>query len=120
MSYSVVPIDMSGNVGNAYTGTLTKDTLVPTLREVTPVLSLTNDSSPSITVSSSELADPTFSGACTSSFGQLGAGNNAMSLDTLRDGPYDSCYLIVTDSAGNESTPLLFSSFTVDTTPPAV
>ena len=95
------------------------DTTPPTLAEVTPVPTPTNDNTPDYTFSSDEAGAITYGGGCTSLTTAATAGSNTITFDTpLADGTYAACTIIVTDAASNPSTLLTITSFTVDTTPP--
>ncbi len=88
------------------------------LTEVTPVPALTKDNTPDYTFNSDEAGTITYAGSCSSSTTAAVAGDNAITFDVLADGTYSDCTIIVTDAAGNPSSPLAVSSFTVDATPP--
>lgn len=111
--------DTSGNSGGTTTAYIIFDTTEPTTAEVVAIPTITNDNTPSVIVSSSETANPVFSG-CSSSFGQFGPGNNNVTLDTLADGTYGACTIVLTDLAGNASSPLTLSTFTIDTLAPVI
>jgi hypothetical protein len=96
------------------------DTVAPTLSEVTPISTPTNNSKPSYTFSSSEIGKITYGGSCLSVTTTAIAGNNTIVLKSLPDGGYSNCAVTVTDAAGNTSSPLDISSFTIDTTAPVV
>lgn len=120
IDYTITPVDTNMNVWISYDWTISKDTVVPTITEVTPVNSPTTDNTPNLTLSSSEIANPSYSGSCNSSFWQFWGGINNIILNTLADWTYNACYITLTDLAWNESIPLLLSTFTIDTTPPVV
>ncbi len=107
--------DTAGNTNSIAVAVDNIDTDAPVAAVVTAIPTYTNDTTPTIVISSTELADPTFSGSCTSGFGQLGAGNNSITLDTLAQGTYSDCSIVLTDAVGNASTPLVLPTFTVDT-----
>ncbi len=96
----------------------TQDTTAPTLAEVTPVSTLTNDSTPNYTFNSSEAGIITYGGDCSSATTAASSGNNTITFNSLSDGTHSNCTIQVTDSAGNISTALNVSSFTIDTTSP--
>lgn len=103
------------------------DTGAPTLSEVTAVSALGNDSTPSVTFSTSEAGTLAVGGSCGSaSEGAVSSGNNSIDLTqtdnstALADGAYNNCTVTVTDAAGNASTALTLTAFTVDTTAPSI
>ena len=116
--------DVAGNPAIEVTRTVIvseePDTTPPTLTEVTPVSTLTNDNTPDYTFNSDEAGTIAYASGCTSATTEAVAGNNTVTFDTLADGIYDSCTIIVTDAAGNPSTALSVSTFTIDTTPPVI
>ena len=93
-----------------------KKTEAPVIAEVTAVTTLSNDTTPNYTFSSSEVGTITYGGSCSSSTTSATSGNNTITLVALSDGTYSNCTIIVTDSAGNASNSLEITSFTVDTT----
>ena len=89
------------------------------LKEVTPITSPTSDNTPNYTFSSSKTGAITYSGSCSSSTTSAIAGNNTITLNTLFDGTYTDCIIIVSnvmsDSGDNITSSLSISPFTVDT-----
>ena len=85
----------------------------PITTEVTSVTTPTNDSTPNYTFSSTEAGTITYGGSCSSSTTIAISGNNTITLNTLSDGTYSNCTITVTDSAGNVSSSLTITSFTV-------
>jgi hypothetical protein len=85
----------------------------PIIAEVTFITTPTNDSTPNYTFSSTEAGTITFGGSCSSSTTIAISGNNTITLNTLSDGTYSNCTITVTDSAGNVSSSLTITSFTV-------
>ncbi len=96
------------------------DTTAPVLAQVTAVPSVTNDSTPNYTFSSTEAGTASYAGGCTSGTGSAVVGNNTITFMTLVDGTYASCTISVTDIAGNMSVALPVSSFDVDTIAPVI
>ena len=88
-------------------------TTAPIIAEVTAVATLTNDSTPNYTFSSTEAGTITYGGPCSSITTSAVAGNNTITLDTLREGTYSDCTITVTDSEGNISSSHTITSFTV-------
>ena len=95
--------------------TTTTATTVPTIAEVTPVTTPTNDTTPDYTFSSTEAGTITYGGSCSSGTTSATSGNNAITFISLSDGSFSDCTIKVTDSAGNESNTLAITSFTVTT-----
>ena len=85
----------------------------PIIAEVTFITTPTNDSTPNYTFSSTEAGTITYGGSCSSSTTIAISGNNTITLNTLSDGTYSNCTITVTDSAGNVSSSLTITSFTV-------
>ncbi len=101
------------------------DIVKPTLSEITAVTTPTNDTTPSYTFSTSEAGTLAVGGSCGSaSEGAVTSGNQTITLtqtdnsSALSDGTYSDCTITVTDGAGNASSALSITSFTVDTTAP--
>ncbi|MEK7103054.1 MAG: Ig-like domain-containing protein, partial [Patescibacteria group bacterium] len=107
--------DVAGNV-SAASGNLsiTIDTTAPTLAEVTPIPTPTNDNTPNYTFSSTESGTIGYTG-CSSVTTSATSGNNTVTYNTVSEGTHSNCTITVTDTAGNLSSVLNVSSFTVDT-----
>ena len=95
------------------------DTTAPTLKEVTPVTTPGTDSTPSYTFNSTEAGSITYGGGCSSEVGVAVVGDNSVTFNTLSDGIYN-CTIQVTDAAGNQSSSLAVTAFTIDTTNPTI
>jgi len=76
-----------------------------------------NDSTPNYIFSSSETGTITYGGSCSSSTTSASATNNTITFNALADGAYSNCTVSVTDSAGNVSSALPITSFTVAVPP---
>jgi hypothetical protein len=96
------------------------DAVAPTLTEITPVSTPTNDSTPNYTFSTDEAGTISYGGSCSSATTSATSGSNTITFNTLSDGTYTNCMITVTDAASNASTPLSVTSFTVDTAAPTV
>lgn len=96
------------------------DVTAPVLSEITPVSTPTNSSTNGYIFNSSESGNIIYSGSCSSITSTAVAGDNAITFDTLLDGTYSDCTIVVTDAAGNDSNPLNVSTFLIDTTPPTI
>lgn len=88
------------------------DTKKPTLAEVTAV-PYGKDTTPNYTFSSSEAGTITYGGGCTSATTKAVKGNNTITFTALDYGVYSSCTIKVKDAAGNSSSLLKVSSFSV-------
>ena len=102
------------------------DAVAPTLSEVTVVTTPGNNSTPNYTFSTSEAGTLAVGGSCGSGEeGAVSSGNNTIALTqtdnttALADGTYSDCTATVTDSAGNASSALSITSFTIDTAAPS-
>ncbi len=127
ITLSVTLTDGNNNEGSAATDTETKETIAPTVTEVTPVTSLGNDTTPDVTISTYEAGTLSVGGSCGSSNeGSISAGNQTITLTqadnstALATGTYNDCTVTITDTAGNSSTPLILTGFTVDLLGPTV
>lgn len=85
----------------------------PSLGEITPIPSITNDSTPNYTFSSSKAGTITYSGDCISATTAAAVGNNTITFNTLSIGTHSNCAITVTDSSGSVSTPLDVSDFVI-------
>jgi len=111
---TITVTDSAGNVSNTLTlTTFIVDSTAATLAEVTAVTTPTNDTTPDYTFSSSEAGTITYGGSCSSSTTSVTSGNNTITLVSLSTGTYSDCTITVTDAAGNVSSTLTLSSFTV-------
>ena len=111
---------VTGKRINAYNALNSIDVTAPTLSEVTPVSTSTNDNTPDYTFNSNEVGTIAYAGGCTSAITNAVAGNNTITFNTLDDGIYDSCTITVTDTDNNTSIPLQVSTFTIDTISPVI
>ncbi|NTW14144.1 MAG: hypothetical protein HGA31_03885 [Candidatus Moranbacteria bacterium] len=98
----------------------TIDTIAPTVSQVTTVPTPTSDTTPNYTFSSSEAGTISYSGDCSSATTSAVSGSNTVTFNTLSQGAHSNCRITVTDIAGNPSSQLTVSSFTIDTAGPAV
>jgi hypothetical protein len=117
----------SNNIGGSKD--LVVDTTAPTVSEVTPVTTPTNDSTPNYTFTTNEAGTIAFTmGSCRSVTTSASSGSNTITLDSngsggaLPDGSYANCRLTVTDvvnfGSSNVSSALSILSFTIATTAP--
>lgn len=94
-------------------GTFTIDNTLPTLSETTPVTTPTEDNTPSYTFTSTEAGTITYGGDCSSSTTSAVVGANTVTFDALAVGAHSNCTITVTDQAGNPSSALAVTAFTV-------
>ena len=118
--YSGITITLTDTEGVEYypltVSTFTIDTLRPILTEVVPVASITSETSPSYTFSSTEQGTITYTGSASSTTTIAYAGHNTITFDNLTNNTtYSDIIIKVTDAAGNESVPLPVSIFLVNT-----
>ena len=104
--------DLAGNAATQASTTFIYDT-IPTLNEITPITTPTNDNTPSYVFSSNEAGTITSSLSITGSTSVVN-GNNTITF-SLQEGTYSGQTITVTDAAGN-STTLTISPFVIDTT----
>jgi len=81
-----------------------KKTEAPVIAEVTAVTTLSNDTTPNYTFSSSEVGTITYGGSCSSSTTSATTGNNTITFNSLSDGTYSNCTITVTNNGGNSAT----------------
>lgn len=96
------------------------DIVAPTLTASTLVPTPGNDSSPNYTFSSDEAGTITYGGSCSSGTTAAILGLNTITFNTLANGTYNNCTIMVTDSANNDSTSLAVNTFVIDTVAPTV
>ena len=119
---TIIVTDSAGNISSTLTITTftIEDTVSPTIEKVTAVTTPTNDTTPDYTFSSDEAGTITYGGFCSSSTTSATTGHNTITLISLNDGTYSDCTVSVTDEAGNISSTLSISTFTVDITTPTI
>ncbi len=100
---------------------LTYDSVAPILAETGAVSTLTADATPDYTFTTTENGSIIYGGSCSSvTTSASSSGPNIITFNTLANGTYNDCSIIVTDAAGNGSTPLLISPFTVSNSNPVI
>ena len=82
--------------------------------EVTAVTTPTNDSTPDYTFSSVDDGTISYGGSCSSNTQIVSSGNNTITLNSLSDGTYSDCTIVVRDSIGYLGNILTMTSFEVD------
>ena len=97
------------------------DTTAPTLSGASSI-GTTNDSTPDFSFTSNEDGTLSVSGSCSTSTSVSVSANTqkTITLNTLSDGVYSDCAVVVTDSADNASSALPIPAFTIDTTKPVI
>ena len=82
--YFVQSRDWLGNTSAWSASTFsTQDNTAPTISQITPVPSPTNDTTPNYTFSSTEAGTITYGGACASTTSAATVGNNTITFNTL-------------------------------------
>ncbi|MEM9303330.1 MAG: hypothetical protein AAGE01_14540, partial [Pseudomonadota bacterium] len=125
---TITVTDATGNSSAPLTLTaFTIDLTAPTVSELTPVTTPTNDRTPDVTFSTNEAGTLAVGGSCGSGDeGAIGSGNQTITLTQadnstpLADGTFNDCTVTVIDVAGNANTPLTLTSFTIDAMAPTV
>ncbi len=85
------------------------------------IFTTTADATPDYTFTTSENGSITYGGSCSSvTTSASSSAPNVITFNALANGTYNDCSIIVTDAAGNASTPLLISPFTVSNSNPVV
>ncbi len=111
----------SNNSVVSNTLSFTYDTVAPTLVEDTPVSALTIDATPNYSFRTSENGTITYGGSCSSGTSSaLASATTTVTFNTLANGTYNDCSIIVTDAAGNASLPLIVSAFSINNSDPVV
>ena len=118
--------DAAGNVSSWHTIlSFEVDTTAPTLEEVNPVKTPTNDTTPNYSFRSTQSGTVTYGGPCKSDNSSITASDNITitltntSSGNLAEDNYTTCTITVTDNASNPVT-MGISRFEIDTTPPTV
>ncbi|WP_205597760.1 Ig-like domain-containing protein [Paraferrimonas sp. SM1919] len=102
------------------------DTLAPVLSEITAVQTPATNTTPEVSLSTTEAGLLSFSDSCsTSSELEVDSGTFSLTLTNnqgseFTDGEYSDCQITITDAKANESEPLTLSSFIIDTTAPVL
>lgn len=92
----------------------------PHLSEITPIPTISSSTTPNYTFRSTEWWSITYGWSCSSPTTVAAPWNNTITLNTLSDGTYTDCTIIVTDDLWSISAPLAVSTFTIDTTVPFI
>ena len=100
---------------NASNNTFSIDTTSPALSGAT-IASVTADTTPDFTFTSSEAGTISYGGSCSSAITSAISGSNTVTFNTLTNGTYSNCTVTVTDVATNASTALSVPTFLVDST----
>lgn len=94
----------------------TLDTVAPSINEVTPVETPTQNTTPSYTFNSNEIGTLSLVGDCTSATTMAIYGANTITFGPLVNATYDNCSITVTDNATNVSDTLTLTPFVVNET----
>jgi peptidoglycan/xylan/chitin deacetylase (PgdA/CDA1 family) len=106
----------TGNTNVASTSTdstVTYDKTAPIISQVTPVPASTGDTTPNYVFSSTKAGPITVGGSCSIPATNAVVGPNTITFNTLSEGTYSNCTVLVTDTAGNASNSLAVSPFTI-------
>ncbi len=112
----------TGENGNFASPTLSiaYDSTAPTLAEITPVSTPRASASATYVFSTNEAGSITYGGGCSGTPSSASSsGNVTVTFTGLSEGAH-SCTATITDAAGNVSTTLTATPFTVDTTAPGI
>lgn len=111
---------IQGNFIFSDDGEVSKDTTAPLLTEELAI-GTADTYTPSYSFNSTETGTIIYAGQCLSSTTLANSGTNTVIFNPLAAGVYANCTIQVQDDAGNQSSVLNISSFTIsDTTGPAV
>ena len=122
-TYTDCKITVTDIGGNASALILSSFTIAaaPILKEITPVQTPTNDTTPAYTFSSTQAGSITYFGDCFDNQTTVAiADNNTVIFNSLAEEAHSNCALTVTDQLGNSSDNLSITSFTVDTIAPVL
>ncbi len=123
-TYSNCTITVTDGAGNPSAplavSAFTIDLTAPNVLQVTQVASPTNDTTPDYVFSSSEAGTIQYGGDCSAPTASAASGNNTITFSTLTEGVHSNCTIRVTDAAGNQSTQLSVTPFTIDITLPVI
>jgi surface protein len=105
VSYSIAYTDLAGNAGNTgtVTGSVTVDTTVPVVEIVTSIPTVSNNKTPSLVFSSTEIGTITSTLPFSTTQSAI-IGNNTIQFNELNYEPYSGYTITVTDSTGNPTT----------------
>jgi hypothetical protein len=111
-------VDLAGNASSTITtvsdtSTVTFDKTVPTISEVTPVMTPTTNTTPAYTFTTNEAGTIAYGGACSSITTSATSGVNTITFSALTGGAYTNCTIVVSDRAGNASNTLPVTAFTI-------
>jgi uncharacterized delta-60 repeat protein len=115
-SLNIISCSSSDDGSKSTDNTTNTDTTAPVIAEVTKVTTPTNDNTPNYIFSSTEAGTISYGGSCSSSTTIAISGNNTITLDSLSDGTYSDCIIVVRGTTGYLSNTLTITTFIVDTT----
>ena len=91
----------------------TIDANVPIISMLTQIPSQTSSPTPAFTFTSTKPGTITYNGGCSSPMASAAVGANTITLNTLANGTYGNCTILVTDTGGNLSNALAIPMFIV-------
>src|SRR6185436_18216458 len=101
---TITVTDAAGNTSTVLNvSAFTVDTAAPTVTEVTPVATYTNDTTPDYTFNTTEAGTINYAGDCSSATAAAVVGNNTITFNALAEGLHNNCTITVTDAANNTS-----------------
>jgi hypothetical protein len=116
-------VDQYGNTVGPFSGTDVQKTITATavtgpitLYQSNPVQATGASATPSYGFVSTEAGTIHYGGDCSSPTTYATAGLNTVVFNTLAPGLHNDCTIVITDAAGNSSSQLVVSPFTVGTT----
>lgn len=112
---SIIVTDAFGNASSPLNIASFSIVIPPVLAQVSAVASLTADTTPDFSFSSTESGTISYVGDCASSTTAATAGNNTITFNALAEGAHSNCSITVTDAFGNASSFLNVGTFTVNT-----
>ena len=106
--------DVAGNAQYLSSVTFTRDTVAPTISDVSSI-GTTGDPTPDLTFTTSEAGVLVVNAGCGIRAEAVVAGSNTITLSTLAPNTYASCTISMTDAAGNpQATATAITSFTIE------
>ena len=113
--------DAAGNAATQVTSSsFSVDTTAPVLAEVTPIVTPSNNTTPTYVFSSTQAGTMSYTGSSNFSPPNAVVGENSITFNTLVDGTYSNIKIFVTDDLGNVSNGLTIPTFVIDTTKPVL
>jgi len=118
---TITVTDAAGNASKPLVVTeFSIDTIAPIILEINAIHTPSNNTTPYYSFTTSEVGSIAYGGRCLSTTTNAKKGYNTVKFNTLEEGSYSDCTITVTDVAGNRSTPIAVTAFSIDTTAPVV